>query len=68
VGGEITLLPKPKLKITIICPFCGHRMTTYRKRIKRVICEECRSRIDGSDLANAMYYYKEGKLEKYVMI
>jgi hypothetical protein len=64
---EITVLPKPKLQLWIICPFCGYKFYTYKKKFKRIICPKCESEIRGQDLENSTYYYdkSEGILKKY---
>jgi len=63
----ITILPKPKLQLWIICPRCGYKFYTYKKKFKRITCQKCEVAISGQDLENSTYYYDkfEGVLKKY---
>jgi len=67
LAETITLLPKPKLQLWIICPRCGYKFYTYKKKFKRITCPKCRSGISDLELENSTYYYDklEGVLKKY---
>jgi len=67
MAETITILPKPKLQLWIICPRCNYKFYTYKKKFKRITCPNCGAGISGQDLENSTYYYDklEGVLKKY---
>jgi len=67
LAEEITLLPKPKLKLWIVCPYCGYKFYTYKKKFRKIICPNCKASIATELLESSTYYYdrKNNLLKKY---